>query len=244
MQQADVLIIADEDKLYGIEKNYYPDIKSAVDAGNLIVLPYDSWRQAGLKLKSNPRLNGEDVYIRNPYSNCFIPVTDKEILDRFIDDKSVVIKEALVWMGAKDIVLVENITDKDTVKSSLDAGAKASAEKGTLKVDLSRLSKVDIKTKIESHDPNRSPKSIEKVEAYLMDHGLADETKLTTLADRLREDGCINGTERYTVTYLNEIEFALNVLVGFDYKVFSSSLDFSLEHTHLHTIERVLDITF
>ena len=244
MQIADVLIIADDDKLYGIEKDYYPGIKRAVDAGNLIVLPYDGWQQAGLRLKSNPRYNGEDVYIRNPYSNCFIPVTDKEILDRFIDDKSVVIKESLVWMGAKDIVLVENITTQDTDKSSLDAEAEAGAGKGTLHVDMSRLAKVDIKTKIESHDPNRRPKSIEKVDAYLLEHGLADETKLTTLADRLREDGCLYGTERYTVTYLNEVEFALNVLVGFDYKVFSSSLDFSRARKHLHTIERVLDITF
>ena len=147
-------------------------------------------------------------------------------------------------MGAKDIVLVENITTQDTDKSSLDAEAEAGAGKGTLHVDMSRLAKVDIKTKIESHDPNRRPKSIEKVDDYLLEHGLADETKLTTLADRLREDGCLHGTERYTVTYLNEIEFALNVLVGFDYKVFSSSLDFSRARKHLHTIERVLDITF
>ena len=244
MQLADVLIFADEDKIYGINQGYYPDIKNAIDSGSLLVLPYNGWRDTELRLKAIPHCDGKDVYIRNPYSNCFIPTSDNEILDAFVKDKSHVIKEALVWLGAKDIVVVETVEDKDTVNASLDAASKVGLGKGSLKANLKRLASVDITTLIESHDPLRKPKPYEKVDSYLRNHGLANETMLTVLAERLREDGLLSGSERYAVTYLNEIQFALNVLAGFDYKVFSSSLDFSLEHNHVHSITKVLDIKF
>ena len=244
MQLADVLIFADEDKVYGIKKAYYPDIKRAVDSGCLLVLPYDGWHDAGLRLKSKPRCNGEDVYIRNPYSNCFIPVSDAEILDSFISDKSLVIKEALVWMGAKDIVLDESVKNVGSQKGALKADATVGVGKGSLNVNMERLELVNIRSLIESHDSDRKPKSIEKVEEFLQEHGLANETKLTLLADRLREEGKLSGQEKYTVTYLNEVQFALGVLAGIDYKVFSGNLDFSRENVHLHSIDKVLTITF
>lgn len=244
MQLADVLIFADKDKVYGIEKAYYPDIKRAIDSGCLLVLPYEGWRDTELRLKSKPRCNGEDVYIRNPYSNCFIPVSDAEILDTFISDKSLVIKEALVWMGAKDIVLDESVINLDSQKGDLKVDATVGAGKGSLNVNMEKLKLANIWSLIESHDSDRKPKSIEKVEEFLQEHGLANETKLTLLADRLREEGKLSGQEKYTVTYLNEVQFALNVLAGIDYKVFSSNLDFSRENVHLHSIEKTLKVTF
>ena len=77
----DILIIADEDTVYGVENGYYPDLTKSIRDGHLMVLGYDNWSNSGVKLKGSPLCNGEDVYIRNPYSNHYIKASDNELLD-------------------------------------------------------------------------------------------------------------------------------------------------------------------
>lgn len=241
---ADILIIADEDKIYGVEKGYYPTLKDSLDNGNLLLVPYGEWRDCSLRLKTSPRCDGTDVYIRNPYSNCYISSSDNELLDEFCEDKSQVIKEALVRLGAKHIIVKEEVKDEERLNASLDTDAKAGTNRGSLNTKFSRMSSMDLKTCIESHDPDRKPMSFQKVDEFLRGHGLAHDTKLQLLAERLRDNGHLSGHEKYTVKYLNEVQFALSILAKIDYKVFSSKLDFSLEQIHLHTISKELDITF
>lgn len=241
----DLLIIAGEDVLYGVDKGYYPDITKAVRSGNLVVVSDDRWRDCSLKLKTPPLCNGTDVYIRNPYTNCYIPASDNELLDNFVEDKSIAIKEAFVWLGAKDIVIEKSIEDKDTTKLNSELKVKsANNTGGSLNVNFSRITSVDIITMIESHDPSRKPKSPEVIESFLYDHGLLNDTRITVLLERLKIEGVLTGTEKYTITYLNEVEFALKILASLDYKVFSGSLDFSLEHNHLHKFSESLKLTF
>ena len=241
----DLLIIADEDVLYGVDKGYYPDITKAVHTGNLLVVSEENWRSFPLKLKTPPLCNGTDIYIRNPYTNCYIPASDNELLDNFVEEKSIAIKEAFVWLGAKDIVIDKSIEDKDTTKLNSELKANSTNNRGgSLNVSLSRITSVDIKTLIESHDPNRKPKSPEVIESFLSDNGLINDPKISFCLERLKVDGVLSGTEKYTLTYLNEVEFALKILASLDYKVFSSSLDFSLEHNHLHKFSESLSLTF
>lgn len=242
--QADLLVFTDDDKLYGIEKGYYPDIKRAVDSGSMTVIPYSDVSKTQLRLRTAPLMNGEDVYLRNPFTNCYISASDNELLDEFCESKGHVIKEAFVWMGAKDIILKETINDRDDLKVSGGLEGGAGSGKGSMKCNFNKLSTVDISNLIESHDPGRTPKDIDKVESYLYRHGLANETKLVLLAERLREEGQLSGIEKYSVKYLNEIQVALKMLASFDYKVFSSKLDFSREHNTIHTFTQKIEIVF
>ncbi|MBQ0090275.1 MAG: hypothetical protein KBT27_13195, partial [Prevotellaceae bacterium] len=106
-RKPDLLIITDDDIAYGVEKCYYPDLTKAVRDGNLQVIGYEEWKSnSEIQIKGKPLFNGEDVFILNPYSNCYIKASDNEILDLFCEDKSLVVKEALVKMGAKHIVIV------------------------------------------------------------------------------------------------------------------------------------------
>ena len=238
---SDLLIITDKDSVNQIKYDYYPDITSSINNGNLMVLGYDEWYDnIQIQLKSKPLCDGNDVYIRNPYSNCYIQVSDIEILDLFCEDKSLVVKEALVWMGAKHIIVEDEISDKDTIKG----GFKVDASGGSLNTSFSRITSVDIKNTIESEDFERKAKSFEEVKSFIQSHGLSGDTKLALLCDRLKTDGKLSGKERYTLTYLNEVDFALKVLASINYKVFSSSLDFSLEHNHIHSISKSLLIEF
>lgn len=241
---ANILVVADEDKINGVEKGYYPTLKESLDNGNLLLLPYGEWRNTSLKLKTNPKGDGTDVYILNPYTGCYISSLDNELLDTFCSDKNAVIKEALVRMGAKHIIVKEEIKDKNKLNASLGAGANGGTYRGSLTSQFSRLSSVELKTSIESHDPDRIPMSSQKVEEFLKSHGLIYDTKLALLAERLSETGKLSGREKYTVWYLNEVQFALSILANVDYKVFSANLDFSLEHIHLHTFSQKLDIRF
>ena len=242
----DLLIIADEDKVFGIEKGYYPDITKSVHDGNLMVLGYDEWRQKSqIQLRTKPFCNGKDVYILNPYSNYYVQASDSEILDLFCEDKSLAVKETLVWMGAKHIIVEDEVSDKDTIKGGMKIDASTPNDiGGSLNTSFSRLTSVNIKNTIESEDYERKPKSFEEVKSFIQSHGLSGDTKLALLCDRLKTDGKLSGKERYTLTYLNEVDFALKVLASINYKVFSSSLDFSLEHNHIHSISKSLLIEF
>ena len=66
---------------------------------------------------SKPLRNGEDVYILNPYTNKYISASDNELLDNLCIDKAYAVKEALVRMGAKRIVVENAFEDKDQHKT-------------------------------------------------------------------------------------------------------------------------------
>lgn len=242
----DILIITDEDSVYQITHDYHPDITKSIRNGNLMVLGYEDWsKNEQIQLKSKPLCNGKDVYILNPYSNCYIQASDSEILDLFCEDKSLAVKEALVWMGAKHIIVEDEVSDKDTIKGGMKIGASTpNGIGGSLNTSFSRETSVNLKNFIESEDYERKPKSFNEVKSFIQSHGLSGDTKLALLCDRLKTDGKLSGKERYTLTYLNEVDFALKVLASINYKVFSSSLDFSLEHNHIHSISKSLLIEF
>lgn len=244
---ANILIVADKDKIYGVEKGYYksPSLKNSLNNGNLLLVSYEEWRNSLFKLKTPPLCNGEDVYIWNPYSNSFISTSDNDLLYTFCMDKCQVIKEALVWMGAKHIILKEEVKDEDQLNAALAVCGHKGPAGGSINTKYSRISSLDINQAIVADDPERTPKSIEKVEQFLNTHGLANDTGLKLFADRLREDGKLTGHEKYTATYLSEVQVAFDILAKVDYnKVFSASLDFSLEHKHLHAFSKELDVTF
>ena len=115
--KSSLLIIADDDLSYGINQGYYPDMTKAIDLGNLTVYPLSNvvnLKEHDIQLSAQPIGDGEDVYFRNPYANCYVSMKDSDLLNTFVETKSYAIKEALVLMGAKDIVMKESVHDKDS----------------------------------------------------------------------------------------------------------------------------------
>ena len=78
----------------------------------------------------------------------------------------------------------------------------------------------------------------------MKDNGIIGDAKLMMLLNRLKEDGKIYGTEKYSVTYCSEIKTALNIAAGINYKLFSNELDLSREKNHVHTMTKELEIVF
>ncbi len=245
--KSNLLIIADDDLSYGIDKGYYPDLSKSIDLGNLSVYPLGevgALPDKDIHLSCAPLGDGEDVYIKNPYANCYVSMKDSDILNTFVETKSYAIKEALVKMGAKDIVLTENVHDKDQTRYEVNNEIVVGPAKVEINGKYMNELTVDMKSSVESHDPSRRPKSYREVMDFMGSHGLGNDAKLHLLAERLKSDGRITGVERYEVTYCSEIANALNIAASINYKVFSDKLDFSREHNHVHTITKTLEINF
>lgn len=247
VEKPSLLIIADDDLSYGIEKGYYPDLSKAINLNNLAVYPLSnvpSLKQKDICLSEKPIGDGEDVYLRNPYADCYVSMKDADILNTFVETKSYAIKEALVKMGAKDIVLKESVHDKNSSRYEVQNEMGVKLLKAEINGKYSNELTVDLKSIIESHDPNRKPKTYPEVMNFLANHGLSSDTRLLLLAERLKGDGKITGIEKYEVTYCSEIASALKIAASIDYKLFSDKLDFSSEHNHVHIIKKSLEIDF
>lgn len=245
--KSNLLIIADDDLSYGIDKGYYPDLSKAIHLNNLAVLPLGdvmALENNDIQLSANPLGDGEDVYVLNPYANCYVSIKDSDLLNTFVQAKSYAIKETLVKMGAKDIVMTESVHDKDTHRYEANDRMGAKMAKAEINGKYVNDISIDMKSSIESHDPNRQPKSYKEVQDFMKSHGLASDSQLRSLYERLKSDGKISGIEKYEVTYCSEITSALNIAASIDYKMFSDNLDFSREHNHVHTISKTLEINF
>lgn len=245
--KSSLLIIADDDLSYGINQGYYPDMTKAIDLGNLTVYPLsniDNLKEHDIRLSAQPIGDGEDVYFRNPYDNCYVSMKDSDLLNIFVETKSYAIKEALVLMGAKDIVMKESVHDKDSQNYESNNRMGNNIAKAEINGKCVNEVSVDMTSTVESHDPNRKPKSYKEVVDFMNSHGLASDPKLRLLCERLKSDGRISGLEKYEISYCSEIAQAINIAAKIDYKLFSANLDFSSEHNHVHIIKKSLEINF
>ena len=167
--KSSLLIIADDDLSYGINQGYYPDMTKAIDLGNLTVCPLsnvDNLIEHDIHLSARPIGYGE-VYFRNPYTNCYVSMKDSDLLNTFVETKSYAIKEALVLMGAKDIVMKESVHDKDSQNYESNNRMGYNIAKAEINGKCINEISVDMMSTIESHDPNRKPKSYKKIVDFI-----------------------------------------------------------------------------
>lgn len=247
-----LLIVTEEEITYGVEHGYYPEFFPAIQCGSLAIVSREEIVKDNKRKNPKYRLdrsempvgNGQDFYMWNQYSNIYRSIWNQDILNILVSDKSFAVKEILVRMGAKDVVLMDDVAQSD----KKDVVAKNTADlkigKGNVEVKYNNVSTQNIKSKIESHNPNNTPRSPQIVEELMEKYGLAYDSYLEKLLERLKVDGKLEGTERYTITYSNEIKSALNIAAQINYQLFDDDLDFSQEHTFVRTISKTIDINF
>ena len=115
----------------------------------------------------------ELVYLSSHATNrYFIPNwgKDSNILNTFIETKSYAIKEVLVKMGAKDIVLKESVHDKNTSRYEVNNEMGINVVKAKINGNYLNEITVDMKSSIESHDPNRKPKTYQEIVDFMVSH--------------------------------------------------------------------------
>ncbi len=241
----------DGDLKNGIKLGYYPKFIEPIQNGTLNIISAKEAKK--YNLMSPPKGEGKDFYVGNPSADNFLPMLESEgnqlnaeMMRTLVVDKSFAVKEALVWMGAKDITLKSDAEDKDNIIIGLKnkLGLKRFGLGLGTDVDYSSSTFMSIKSNIESHDSNRRPESVEKIKEFMIKHGLDKDTSLVMLLERLKQQGKLSGVEKYVVKFYNEIESALNIAVSIDYKLFNDTLNFSRLHKHTKSINKEIEINF
>lgn len=243
-QQSQVLLFADEDFIGGLNRptTYYPEVKKQVELGNLIVADLLSAKNYTLDVP--PIGDGSDLYLLNKYNGSYLKATNGDLLNKLIDDQSFAVKEALIYLGAKHIVIKESTSDVE--KKEIDANANGGKNSLEIKANahITWNLSVDIKTKIEFKDDQNRASDHQFARDWCHKHGLKGDTKIEMWLDRLEKKGSLSGTESYTVTYLSEVENAINVSLAINAKIFSSKLDFNSLHSHKYKKEKTLTVIF
>ncbi|MCQ2129173.1 MAG: hypothetical protein MJZ08_07085 [Bacteroidaceae bacterium] len=242
-----VLIITDNDRKYGIDNGYYPQMTEALNYGQFKIISIDEFKQNQFMTSTPPLFNGRDFYLRNPYNGNYISMDDKDILIKLIKSKNTKVKETLIRMGAKSVSLYEETSDID--KTNVKFSGNANIKLAHANIDANYDNKISVNIKSElafTEDPEcpNQPRNYESVKKYIFDHGLGGEDDLVAWLERLKEDGKLIGTEKISVTYFSELQNALRITSSIDYKLFNAELDFSLEHNHVHTITKTLSVNF
>lgn len=237
-----VLVVVDNDFAYGVKQGFYSDIKPIPGSK---IMSVDEFNENKINAPM-PMLNGKDIYIRNPYTrNSFLFIEDENVEIDMIYSRACAIREALIVMGAKDIILKEDISDnsENETNAGSKAGVKAIAS-GKVDVEFIKKMSLQIKSAIESHEPNRQPHSPEAVMEFLRTHNLLNDTNLCLLAERFEREGRLAGTEKVQVSFGSEMESALKILSNINYKVFNADLNFESKQKNLHKITKSLDVNF
>lgn len=241
VEQADIIAVVDDDKAYGIRNGYYPNYPNRP---NCEILTLDEFRQLGI-IAPKPMLDGQDIYIRDPYKPCtYYRIIDENVDKLMVESRSIAVREALVMMGAKDIRLYKDIHDTENSETNAKLGAGVLWANVEGEFNYQKDISLTITQNIESHDPGRVAESPDAVFTYLREHNLANDANLIALAERLQRKGYLSGTETIEVTFLSELESALSILCKLNVKVFNAQLDFNHQQKSTHSITQKLSVDF
>lgn len=241
-----ILVITDADKSYAVNHGFYNELEKPIKNNQVKVISYDNIQDVGLSCFGDFTYDGKDIFILNPYSDVYVKISNDDLFNNFLLGKSLAVKEVLVSMGAKRITVKDGI--KDVIESKMDSNVDipgVNGVKGSINAKYNGINSFDVQSVIESYDPNRKPKSYLEVKSCIDSHGLSNDLSLHLLLERLKQDGVLSGSEKYSFKCLQEIKTAVEFLASLNVNhVFSSSLHFSLEQNHIHEVSRDLFIEF
>ena len=243
-----ILIFADDDFQYGLEQGMYPDLASKTKFGTVQVENLSSYKE-GLWNVNTPPSGDKDIYFLNPYTEQYQAVgnvmeDETSLTMKLVTDKATVIREAFVRMGAKHIILEDTIKDNDKSETHGGASGGNKAIRGAMNTKNSKELSIEIKSTIESHDPERTPKTYEEVKDYVINHGLGNDAQITSFLNRLESYGKISGREIYTCTFLSELKSSLEIAAHIETPLIHGSADFGNTHSHIHEITKKITLVF
>ena len=240
----DLLMVVGKQYLNGLNKGWYDksvtnDVKRRVE-----FVDQEDIVNSNITLHTTPTYRGKDLYIKDSHSNVYVSMDDDNIEKLFITSQCNAVKEALVRMGAKRITIKKTVKDTDKEETELNGNAKHALVKGEVHVGWDKSTSINLQGMISSEDPNRKPKPFADVMAFINEHGLANDTFLTMLADRLRCDERLSGKEEMTVNWLCELKSSWNFAVDIKAKLVNAHADAMHKKEHIHEFTSVIEVDF
>lgn len=240
----DLLMVVGKRYLNGLNKGWYNksvtnDVKRRVE-----FVDQDDIVNSNITLHTVPTYCGKDLYIKDSHSNVYVSMDDDNIEKLFITSQCNAVKEALVRMGAKRITIKKTVKDVEKEETAVNGNAKHALVKGEVHVGWDKSTSINLQGMISSEDPNRKPKPFADVMAFINEHGLANDTFLTGLADRLKCDERLSGKEEMTVNWLCELKSSWNFAVDIHAKLVNAHADAMHRKEHIHEFTSVIEVDF
>jgi len=240
----DLLMVVGKQYLNGLNKGWYDksvtnDVKRRVE-----FVDQDDIVNSNITLHTVPTYRGKDLYIKDSHSNVYVSMDDDNIEKLFITSQCNAVKEALVRMGAKRITIKKTVKDVEKEETAVNGNAKYALVKGEVHVGWDKSTSINLQGMISSEDPNREPKPFADVMAFINEHGLANDTFLTTLAERLKCDERLSGKEEMTVNWLCELKSSWNFAVDIKAKLVNAHADAMHKKEHIHEFTSVIEVDF
>lgn len=240
----DLLMVVGKQYLNGLKKGWFDksvtnDVKSRVE-----FVDQNDIVNSNITLHTVPTYRGKDLYIKDSHSNVYVSMDDDNIEKLFITSQCNAVKEALVRMGAKRITIKKAVKDVEKEETAVNGNAKHAIVKGEVHVGWDKSTSINLQGMISSEDPNREPKPFADVMAFINEHGLANDTFLTGLADRLKCDERLSGKEEYSVNWLSELKSSWNFAVDIHAKLVSAHVDAMHKKEHIHEFTSVIEVDF
>ena len=240
----DLLMVVGKQYLNGLNKGWFDksvtnDVKRRVE-----FVDQDDIVNSNITLHTVPTYRGKDLYIKDSHSNVYVSMDDDNIEKLFITSQCNAVKEALVRMGAKRITIKKTVKDVEKEETAVNGNAKYALVKGEVHVGWDKSTSINLQGMISSEDPNREPKPFADVMAFINEHGLANDTFLTMLADRLRCDERLSGKEEMTVNWLCELKSSWNFAVDIHAKLVNAHADAMHKKEHIHEFTSVIEVDF
>ncbi|MCQ2114258.1 MAG: zinc ribbon domain-containing protein [Bacteroidaceae bacterium] len=244
-QRSQLLIFADEDIINGMKYGYYGELETRVNRGEIKIANISDVEKYPINPQTKPNGNGADIYVWNAYDCRYESLFDTDIVNIFVKGKSQAVRVVLEMMGAKHIILKSSkgFEEKSLKEGEMNVKVPLKA-KVSVNGKIANQLNVNIKEVIETINYNESPKKYDKIRSYMIIHGLMDDRLLSFYLEQFKNNGVLHKKEKYILTYLSEVQSAINILSNMQCKIFSGNIDFSAETTYVSTQTESLEIDF
>ena len=244
-RKPELLILADDAFVGGVNKGYYNEFYDQVKVGNLKFITIDEAIELRgkdeLPTISNPE---EEVFMLNPYTQKYFPLKEKDIERTIISDEAIAIKTALSMMGAHCIIFSEDVKDLTKDNKSIKSDATYMGNGGNVDVNIEKELSITLKTKIQVLDVKNTSRDIETIKNYLISTGLMRNAYIKSLYETLRIKGELSGTEKIDLNFLSDLKSAVDVAAKIDFGPLDAKINVSVRSIHIHEFSKSLTVYF
>ncbi|MDO4993844.1 MAG: hypothetical protein Q4E32_02440 [Bacteroidales bacterium] len=246
-----ILILADDDFVYGANENYYNEYNEQLTLGNLGFINLCEAKQLKEEgiIPSISKANGE-IFILNPYSQEYISESSPQIEETFIHEKAIAYQRALLLMGAQCVFLEEAVKDIDSNNVNVDVGGGIPRKKGQVEVDYNKELSIDLNTKIRHYDANNKPSSLDDIQKYLLKTSLIHDSTIKDCYEQLKlaakngGEARLTGIQHIDVDFTSELISSVDIAAKLDFGPLNINTDVSVKHRHLHSFHKMIRVYF
>lgn len=240
-----VLILADDDYVYGVKKGFYPEYDVLRENNNLEFITLSDVRNNPGLWRLDKTDKEEAVFILNPYSQGYVRADNKDLTREVITSKAIAFQRALLNMGAHCVILTKMVHDAKnrTIDGGVHGGKKGLfAANANVKHEKGEI--IDLSGKLCTLKKTNIPKSVENVKNQLIETGLINDPIIRDLFDEFCETGKLSENKKVEFHFKSELDSALDIAASIDYGAIGGGMDVGVKKKEIHEVNQSLIVYF